>query len=141
MRFRMKQGWRIILISCYIVPLLFTTALATVEWELQETISMDTTPLDIAISLDNKRIFILNNQGEILVYSKDGRLTETLNVGKHINQIKVGPRDNVLFLTSRKKKTVEVVELDFIQDINTAGSPFKGPPDAPVAVIVFSDFQ
>ena len=137
----MKQRCRIALLSCLMIPLLFTPAIATVEWDLQERIAIDTTPLDIAVSLNDKWIFILNTRGEILIYSREGELTETLKVGKHINQVDVGPGENQLFLTSEKQKTVEVVELGFIQDISITGSPFKGSVDAPVVVIVFSDFQ
>lgn len=137
----MKQRCCYTLLSCFVIPLLFTPAIAAVEWDLQETIAIDTMPLDTAVSLNDKWIFILNNKGELLIYSKEGELTETLEVGRHISQVNVGPRENQLFLTSEKKRTVQVVELEFIQDINITGSPFKGSVDAPVAVIVFSDFQ
>ena len=89
----------------------------------------------------SRTFFVLNDRGEVLVFSSDGSLKEKIPVGKHIDQIKVGPRADLLYLTSRKKKTVEIVELDFIQKINTAGSPYKGPVDAPVVITVFTDFE
>jgi protein-disulfide isomerase len=42
---------------------------------------------------------------------------------------------------SSKKKTLQVVVIEFVQDINVAGAPFKGPADAPVAIVLFTDFQ
>jgi len=42
---------------------------------------------------------------------------------------------------SRQNKTVEIILLDFISSIDTAGSPFAGPAAAPVIVTVFSDFE
>jgi hypothetical protein len=38
-------------------------------------------------------------------------------------------------------KTVEIVTIDFIQNINVSGSPFKGPEDAAVVIAVFDDFE
>ncbi len=129
------------LLLCSIIFLGSSPTIADVEWESQGTIAIDKTPVDIAVSLNDKWVFVLNNKSEILIYSKDGELADTLQVGKHITQIDIGPRENQLFLTSRKKKTVETIELDFIQDINTAGSPFKGAANAAVVIAVFSDFQ
>ncbi|MBW2480543.1 MAG: DsbA family protein, partial [Deltaproteobacteria bacterium] len=45
------------------------------------------------------------------------------------------------FATSRQKKTVDVIALNFIRKINVSGSPFKGRADAAVTFTVFSDFQ
>nr|CBX28448.1 hypothetical protein N47_G37720 [uncultured Desulfobacterium sp.] len=102
---------------------------------------MDTTPIDIAVSLYDKWIFVLNDKGEILCFSKDGSLKEKIQVGNQFNQIRVGPRDNLLFLGSSKNKTVEIIELDFTYKISTAGSPFKGPSNAPVVLVLFTDFE
>ena len=55
--------------------------------------------------------------------------------------IKVGPEQDILLLTSRQNKTVEILVLDFIQNLDVSSSPFKGPADAVVTVAVFSDFQ
>jgi len=98
-------------------------------------------PLDAAVSLNGKWIFVLTDQGSILIYSSDGTLKEKISVGDHVDGIKVGPRENILLLTSRKNKTVQVISLDFIQNIDVSGSPFKGPADAPVVIAVFNDFQ
>ena len=128
------------------LALLLTTAVvapcfAAVEWGVQKKLQLDAPPVDVAVSLDDKWVFVLTDRGEVLVFTKDGSLKEKIPVGKHINQLKVGPRDNLLYLGSRKNKTVEIVELDFIQTINTAGSPFKGPADAPAVIAVFTDFE
>ena len=55
--------------------------------------------------------------------------------------IKVGPEQDILLLTSRQNKTVEILVLDFIQNLDVSNSPFKGPADTVVTVAVFSDFQ
>ncbi len=114
---------------------------AVVEWSIQQKIKIDAEPVDVAVSLNDMWIFVLNDKGEVLVYSKSGKLEEKIPVGKDFDQIRVGPRDNILYLNSRKNKTVEIVALDFIQNINITGAPFKGPVDAPVVIAVFTDFE
>ena len=69
------------------------------------------------------------------------QLKEKINVGSQVDQIKVGPREDLLLLTSKQNKTVQILTLDFITPVNVAGSPFKGPADAPVMIAVFNDFE
>ena len=120
---------------------IFAPCFAAVEWGVQKKLQLEAPPVDVAVSLNDKWVFVLNDRGEVLVFSKDGSLKEKIQVGKHFDKITAGPRDNLLYLSSRKKKTVEIVELDFIQKIDTTGSPFKGPADAPVVIAVFTDFE
>ena len=95
----------------------------------------------MAISPNGEWIFVLTNNGDILIYSSNGKLEDTITVGSHINKIQVGPGGEQLFATSRQNQTVEVIALNFIRKINVSGSPSKGRVDAPVVVTVFSDFQ
>lgn len=113
---------------------------ASVEWGLGHTLQMDQSPLDVAVSPDGKHIFILTESG-IFVYSQDGKLEDKIDVGYPVDQMKIGPRGKQLFISSRKNKTVQVVTIDFIVEINVSGSSYKGRQDAPVVIAVFSDFQ
>jgi hypothetical protein len=83
----------------------------------------------------------LTDQGEIVIYSSAGKIEAKIDVGKHVDQLKLGPRGDSLILSSGKKKTVEIVTVDFIQKINISGAPFKGPENAAVVVAVFDDFE
>lgn len=113
---------------------------ASVEWGIEHTLQMDQSPLDVAVSPDGKHIFVLTENG-IFVYSQDGRLEDKIDVGYPVDQMKIGPRGQQLFITNRKNKTVQVVTIDFIVNIIVSGSPYKGRQDAPVVIAVFSDFQ
>ncbi len=84
---------------------------------------------------------MLTDEGNVVVYDNLGKLNETIKVGSHIDQIDIGPGGERLFATSRQNKTVEIFLLDFISRIETRGSVFKGPEDAPVTIAVFSEFQ
>ena len=112
-----------------------------VEWNVYKTMQLDETPIDVALTADGRRIFVLTDQGQVLIYSSTDKMEAKIDVGKHVDQIKLGPRGETLILRSGKNKTVELVTLDFIQKINITGSPFKGPQDAPVVIAVFDDFQ
>jgi WD40 repeat protein len=113
-----------------------------VEWAIRKTLKMEQSPLDVEISPDGKWIFVLSRQGNIFVYSAEGELKDVIVVGSHVDQIKVGPWwQDLLLLSSQQSKTVEFLELAFIQNINISSSPFKGPQNAPVVIVVFSDFQ
>jgi hypothetical protein len=112
-----------------------------VEMNVYKTLQLEETPIDVAASPDGRRIFILTDRGEVVVYSSAAKIEGKIDVGQHVDQIKLGPRGESLILKSSKNKTVQIVTIDFIQKINTSGSPFKGPENAPVVIAVFDDFQ
>jgi len=109
-----------------------TGSFGGVEWNLQKTLKMDQPPLDVAVSLDGRYVFVLTSGGVIFIYTQDGKLEDKFEVENDIDKIHIGPRGERLFLTSRKDKTLRIISLDFIVDINVSGSPYKGPKDAPV---------
>ena len=139
MKKKSKFWMTILLLSVWMVttPL----ALAIVDWEILNTLKLEASPLDVAIAPDGKTAYVLTDKGNILVYTLDGRLKDKIQVGEQIDQIKVGPRGERLFATSRRNKTIEVIALDFIQELSIKGSPYKGLKDAPVAITDFSDFE
>jgi len=116
-------------------------AAASVEWNVQKTLQLESAPIDVALSLDGKRIFVLDDQGQILIYSTAGPFLDKIEVGNQFDHIKVGPKGAHLILNSRKNKSVQVITLDFIQNINVSGSPFKGSEDAAVVIATFDDFE
>jgi len=115
--------------------------LAKTDWQVRQKFQLDQAPIDMLVSSDNKWIYILTSDGQIVIYSARGQLKDTINVGPDIDQIKAGPREDMLFLLSRASKTVQMITVDFTEEISTLGSPVKGSMDAPVTVAVFSDFQ
>jgi hypothetical protein len=130
-----------------LAPVFFTVltaaswVFAAVEINLQKTLTTDGVPVDMAVSQDGNLIFVLADNGNVLIYNQVGNLTDTIEIGPHIDQIEIGPRGERLFAASRRNKTVEIIDLDFIYEIDTLGSPSKGPLEAPVVIAVFSDFQ
>lgn len=124
--------------------ILLTTATwsrAAVEISVEKTLKPDAAPIDVAVSADGRTTYVLTEAGNILVYDEQANLTDTIKVGPQVDQIEIDPSGERLFAASRQNKTVEIILLDFISSIDTAGSPFAGPAAAPVIVTVFSDFE
>ena len=61
----------------------------TVEWEVLNTLKLNAPPLDVAISPDGKTVFVLTHKGNIQIYETNGRLTDKIEVGEKIDQIKL----------------------------------------------------
>ncbi len=115
--------------------------MAEVEMNVEQTFNLEAKPVDIAIALNGRKVFALTDKGYLLIYDPSGNLAEKLFVGKGVDRIKATPRDDILLIGNSREKTLKVITLDYIQKINTTGSPTKGPEDALVEVVVFSDFQ
>lgn len=137
----MKPKRSIQMFILLIVILFSAPGFATVEWDIRNTLKLETPPIDVAISRNGQFIYVLAEQGNLLIYSSDGSLKEKIKLEKHVDQIKAGPTEDMLLLSSKKDRTVQFLTLEFVKNINISGSPFKGSPDAPVAVVVFSEFQ
>ena len=137
----MRNRWITALVVLAMTTWSINSAASIVEWEVTQTLDMKATPVDVAVSLDWQKLFILTDKGEIEIYSGNGTLVDTISVGTHVDTITAGPQGNVLILKSAQDKKIEIVTLDFIQQINVSGSPYKGVDDAPVVIAVFSDFE
>lgn len=132
------------LLFLFIGIMLFSTAttpFAGVNMDFQHKLTLDNPPLDVVATPDGKYIFVLTDKGTISVFDPNGVLQNKIHVGDRVDQIKMDPQGNRLFITSRSEKTIQIIALDFFVEINTADAPFKGPRNAPVVFAVFSDFQ
>lgn len=137
----MKKIHAVFLLTSVILLTSLSQSTATVEWDMQRTVTLDQLPRDVVVSVNGTWTFILTDGGNILIYSADGQLNGTIAVGTHVDGIKAGPQEESLFLVSRKNKTVQQIALDFVREIEVSNAPFMGPADAPVVIAVFNDFQ
>ena len=139
----MKSNHLKLLFLCITILLFATvsTSFSGVNMDLQHKLTMDNPPLDVVATPDGKYIFVLTDKGNISVFDQNGVLQNKFHVGDQVDQIKMDPQGNRLFITSRSEKVIQILALDFFVEINTADAPFKGPRNAPVVFAVFSDFQ
>ena len=129
------------LLALLLLTLLAASGSAEVEGDIQGTLKLTEVPVDVAVSLNGKWLFVLTRSGSIQVYTPDGRLEGQVSVDSRVDGVRVGPREDLLLLYSSQDKTVQILALDFIRPINVSGSPYKGTDDAPVVIAVFSDFE
>ena len=116
-------------------------ASAEIDWQIEQTIKLDEKPVDMATSVKGTYLFALTDDGIVHAYDSDGNIKGEIYVGKHIDNIACGSKDNILFVRSKKNKEIQRIVFDFIEVINTEGAPFKGNPDAPIVISVFTDYQ
>ena len=139
----MKRVFRFMsLIAFFVVSVGFaTSASAELEWTFREQVPLTAAPLDNAVSADGQLLFMLS-AGEIAVYSlTQSKTINTIPIDKDYDRISVSPRGNSLIVTSSAGKSLKIIDLEFVYQIDTSGLPLKGPADAPVTIAVFSDYQ
>jgi len=118
-----------------------TPAPSKIDWSVEKSWDLPAKPVDLVYSLDGKRVFILTDQQSVLVYDNQGNLAGTIPVDKGVSAIDIAPRGEKLFLINQETKSFSDLAIDFIVDINTAGSPFLGLAQAPVTIALFTDFE
>lgn len=129
------------ILLCSLVLLTTPASGDVLDWEVIKTLQIKDEPIDLAFSTSRNQIYVLTAAGEILIYATNGSLVESIAVGSGFDQLRHIQNSDILFLTSRQDKTVKIIELAYIQDIDLSGSPSMGPEDAPVNIAVFTDFQ
>ena len=118
-----------------------SSASAELEWTFRKPIPLTSAPLDNAVSTDGQLLFMLS-PGEIAVYSLTRNQTiNTIPIDPDYDRISVSPKGNSLIVTSSAGKSMKIIDLEFIFQIDKSGLPLKGPADAPVTIAVFSDYQ
>ncbi len=114
---------------------------AEIEWKIRKQVPLTSAPLDNAVSPDGQFLYLLST-GKILVYSfARNKTIDTIPLDSGYDNIAVSPRGNSLIVTSSAGKSLKIIDLEFIYNIDVSGLPVKGPPDAPVTIAVFSDYQ
>lgn len=116
-------------------------ASGTIEWELEKKLTLEATPLDLTSTADGSKVFVLLEGGKLLICSDRGEILDHLDVAPQSDSIEVAPAGDKLFITSTKNKSLQIVGIETIYDIDVLGSPFKGPVQAPIEIVLFSDFQ
>jgi DNA-binding beta-propeller fold protein YncE len=117
------------------------SASAELEWTFRKPVPLTSAPLDNAVSADGQLLFLLS-AGEIAVYSlTQSKTINTIPIDPDYDRISVSPKGNSLIVTSSAGKSLKIIDLEFIFQIDKSGLPLKGPADAPVTIAVFSDYQ
>jgi DNA-binding beta-propeller fold protein YncE len=138
----MTKHKQLILISGTLFFLCFSSiASAAVQKGISKNIKTEGKPLDIAISSDGQKTFVLLEGGIVQILGGNGKPQGTIEVSKSVVSIDTSPNGETLLLADKDNSLIRVVALAYHVDINIEGSPFKGPADAPIVIAEFSCFQ
>jgi protein-disulfide isomerase len=114
---------------------------ADVVWTISGQLDLKTPPLDISASADGKWLYILS-AGEVAVYSfANGTIVNRIPIDKAFGRMVYVKEKNALVVTSHAGNTVQIIQLEIVNQFALSGLPYKGSKNAPVAVVVFSDYQ
>ena len=131
---------------CSILLLLAATTLpgfaqAEVDWQTRNTIKTDHPPLDIHVTADGKRTFILTEGGKLQIYDNNARLIDTIEIDPSMDTLSADATGGRVFLGNSTSNSVHELLIEYVAKFSYEGSPFKGNNEAPVVLSFFSDFQ
>ncbi|MGD9365588.1 MAG: thioredoxin domain-containing protein [Desulfobacteraceae bacterium] len=118
-----------------------TLCIADVDWSFKTELNFKNPPVDMAVSRDAQWLYVLTEDGHLLVYTFDHQLKGKIPVGIEFEKIISGPSRDIIYLLSRKGNKIRILEANPSQQIDISGSPYKGAIDAPVVITEFTDFQ
>jgi len=112
-----------------------------IDWSISKSWALNCQPLDFVQSLDNKKVFVLCDDNQVRVYTPEGKEIGAIPVDRNVTGIDIAPRGEALYLISKSGKSYTAIDVSVTQQIDISGSPFVGTENAPVTLVVFSDFQ
>ncbi len=113
----------------------------TVEWTQASQWKVSGKPLDLVHSLDNKKVFILTDDNKVHIYTIQGKELGTVKVDEGVTAIDIEPRGQALYLINGKDNSFTSLQVSYVVKINTENAPFLGKEEAPVDLIIFTDFE
>lgn len=112
----------------------------TIDVSPLKTLSLATTPVDVASTADGKRIYVLGDSGDVQVYSTAGQLLGQFQAGAGVTGITPQGPDRLILEKAGQQELV-LISMEMSEEIDVSGSPFLGPADAAVSIVVFDDFE
>ena len=113
----------------------------SLEWRTLTSMDLPAKALHFKRSLDGKYLFVLTEDHRVLVYDQKNNLQGSIPVDPGVSDLDIAPQGQLLYLIDTEKQVTTTLAIDFIVDIDITNSAFMGEVDAPVTIVVFSDFQ
>lgn len=121
--------------------LIASLGFAELGQELVKSQPLGKTPLVVAQSVSDGRLFVLLEGGDVQIFSADGQKLDLFNVGAGVTSLEVSPDGQRLYLGNSRSKELQFVDLSYVKDLPVNNSAIKGASDAPVTITLFDDFQ
>ncbi|MFO7761449.1 MAG: DsbA family protein [Thermodesulfobacteriota bacterium] len=139
------HAWPYAILAFLFIVFSALTTQAEISITKSKSFKVNENIIDLASSVDGKYIFVLS-RGKIQIFDSEGNKSGTLKVDPCMTDIAVSGLsaakiENKIFLSSVKTGMIKEIKYSFIAEIDTEGSPFLGTTDAPVSIVLFSDFQ
>jgi protein-disulfide isomerase len=114
-------------------------AAPALQVEVGPKINLGKAAVDVAVSADGTRVFVLHKGGEVQILNPAGEQLERFTLGFEAERLALSPDGEQLFITAGSE--LRVVAVATLQALPVLNSPVKGNDNAPVTLTVFSDFQ
>jgi len=114
---------------------------AEMQVELNKRQPLGKTPLDIAQSVSDGRLFVLLEGGTVQILSANGQIQERFQADPDVTTLEVSPDGKRLYLGNAKRNELQLIDLSVVYELPVNNSATKGPADAPVTLVLFDDFQ
>jgi protein-disulfide isomerase len=116
-------------------------AFAGIEWDIQKTLTLDDTPLDVAYSLYGAKAYVLCKKNLLIYDLESGKLTDKIPLETEFSKIAVTPNQDLVYLTDVEGKKISVLSISNVYTIEIGQSPIIGAKDAKVHIVAFLDYQ
>lgn len=124
------------------LSLCFATVSSAGVAELRQltTLEFEKTPLQIAPSSDGRRLYVMTDDHQLLIYTLAGDLQGQVMLDPQVDQfVPLGPQHMLLQKSAQKQASIALIEVS--QNIDISAAPVLGDETAPVTIAVFSDFE
>ena len=119
-----------------------TISFAGVNMDVAHKLTLENPPLDVVSTPDGKFMFVLSEKGIISAFDQNGVLQNEIHVGKDSGAHQNGStRYPTPSLPAVRENPFRSSHLIFLLKSIRRIAPSKGPQNAPVVLVVFSDFQ
>ncbi len=112
-----------------------------VRWQYNPSWEIEAEILDMVHSLDGKHVFFLTGNKQIQIFTAKGELLGVMPVDAGVTHIDISPVGDKLYLFNNNQKSFTTASIVFQQTIDTTGAPMKGDENAPISIVIFTDFQ
>lgn len=112
-----------------------------VEWSQIGKWSVGSKTIDMAHSLDGKYVYVLTDNAEVKIFDNTGKLQGAIPVSDSVSSIDIAPQGEKLYLVDNSNNEFQAISVAFVHTIDTKGSPFEGPAEAPITLTLFTDFE